>query len=55
MSGHHKLIPQPGCTSLCVCGEWDHHPVHGPDGDRLYLDLKGALERLCLGVGLRGA
>lgn len=43
----HKLIPQPGCVSLCVCGEWDHHSVHGPDSDRLYLDLKGALERLC--------
>jgi hypothetical protein len=25
-----------------VCGEWDHHPIHGPHSDRLYLDLKGA-------------
>jgi hypothetical protein len=33
MSGH-NFTPQPGCTGLCV-------------SDRLYLDLKGALERLC--------
>lgn len=46
MNGH-AFIPQPGCSALCVCGEWDHHPVHLPASSRLYLDLKGALERLC--------
>lgn len=42
MTGH-AFTPQPGCSTLCVCGEWDHHSIHG----RFYLDLKGALERLC--------
>lgn len=44
MTGH-SFAAQPGCSALCVCGEWDHHPVHGPNFDRLYLDLKSALER----------
>ena len=45
MTGHSFVAHQPGCA-LCVCGKWDHHPVHGPNFDRLYLDLKSALERL---------
>lgn len=47
MIAQHRPILQPGSTLCCVCGEWDHHPVHGGWADRLYLDLKGALERLC--------
>jgi hypothetical protein len=43
----HSFTPHPGCSALCVCGNWDHHPVHGPNSDRLHLDLKGALQRLC--------
>lgn len=48
---NHSAIVQPG-SNMCVCGVPDDHPVHGfvewrPDQDRLYLDLKGALERLC--------
>lgn len=33
MTGHSFAAHQPGCA-LCVCGEWDHHPVHGPNFDR---------------------
>ena len=46
---NHSAITQPG-SEMCVCGEHADAPVHGflPVGnDRLYLDLKGALERLC--------
>lgn len=48
---NHTAIVQPG-SNMCVCVKPDDHPVHGfvewePDEDRLYLDLKGALERLC--------
>ena len=46
MSAHHAVILQPG-SKLCVCGEWDDAEVHSDVSDRLYPDLKGALERLC--------
>ena len=30
----HNFTPQPGCSTLCVCGDWDHHPVHGQEAAR---------------------
>ncbi len=45
MTGH-SFAAQPGCSALCVCGSPAEHVVHGLPDDRLYLDLKGALERL---------
>ena len=42
---HHPVMQQG--SNLCVCGSPVEHVVHGLPDDRLYLDLKGALERLC--------
>ena len=46
MSAQHWPFFQPG-SRFCVCGEPADHPSHEGWDDRLYLDLKGALERLC--------
>ncbi len=42
----HQPVLQQG-SNLCVCGSPAEHVVHGLPDDRLYLDLKGSLERLC--------
>jgi len=33
VSGH-SFTPQSEWSTLCVCGEWDHHSIHGPNSDR---------------------
>lgn len=52
MNHRHAYIVQEG-SNMCVCGVPVDHPVHGSHAAEtwsmtgLYLDLKGALERLC--------